>query len=80
MIITLRDMQYADVTVPKGIRAAVLTKRDFYNLPRGDQRDLGIARRMYEKREIEGVFAHLKGKWRWVYKEDYRDLVRSRSG
>lgn len=71
MIRIKNDISYIDVDIPKGTTVEVLTKRTFYFLPPEIKRDLDIARHFYKKRQIQGVFAYLKDKWRWVHREDY---------
>lgn len=69
----VNDIDYLDCKISKGTVAKVLMAEDYMKMPRGyEKTELSRARGIYKKRGIDGAFVHLKGKWRWVYKDDYK--------
>ena len=67
------ELTYIDTTIPKGTKTRMLTKTEYHKMERCEEKTvLARARHIYKKREIEGCFAYLKGKWRWVYQGDYK--------
>jgi len=54
--------------IPAGTEAFVLTKDHLETLEEELQWELKRVRSMYKKREIDGVFIYLQGKYRWMPK------------
>ena len=67
-----KELRYIDATIPVGTITRVLSKNEAFTIqPESERSALIRARQLYEKRGIQGIFALLAGKFRWVYRGDY---------